>query len=92
MGEVYDLIVFIPRGMIPFVIPEIPFSADFDVFPREFLPDPMESGVGYHFHGQFPLFWIYLLFQERVDPKGVHVGVLHRCHVVGAGFRAQQVG
>ncbi len=91
-GKVHDLIVFLPRRMIPLVVPEIPLAADLDIFPGKFLPDPMKTGLGDHFHRKLALGRVGFLFEESVDSKRIHVGITNRCHIPGLRPGAEQIG
>jgi hypothetical protein len=89
LGEVHNLIVFLPGRAIGIVatVLEVAFAVDFDVFPGELLPDPVKAGVGDHLHGALPLLRFDFLLQEGVYPVGILPGVGHRYPVgcIGRG-------
>ena len=62
-------------------IHEVARAVDFDILPREFLPNPAKTGVGYHFHRQSTLLGVNFVLEKGIDAKGVDTSEIY-WHVV----------
>src|SRR4051812_13692752 len=78
LGQVDNLVIFVPRRMVRLcaAVLKVALAVDFNILPGKLLAQPVKTGLMRHFHYLSAFGRINLLLQESVGAKRVDIDMV----------------